>query len=566
MKQLSKKQLFVTIIFSIIILFGISLCIPAIDNIIIHYVELFFHKTLRNPARWIDVIQNTSRLFIFTLCIIYYLAFIPKGVELSTTINKRFIEVKSNYYCKKTLIILFSLCLFLFIVYFNIIKSNYFYSDDIFRNYGGNRSWIGFSRYISEFGSIIIHNSLKLNDIAPFTQFISIFISSISIIILSISLTDSLKIKNLLALSIIFIAPFYAENISYRFDCPYMALSLFFVTIPFLFKDNKITFIFTSIIGLLLTSISYQAALSLYILCVIYLFAKNFFLNKQLKENIYFALYAILAFIVAMLIFKFFFMNKMSNDEDDYFSSAISISSLIPNIIEYIKLTFFLNGGLFSKFLFVSSLFLLLFNTLKIAEKKYYILIILVLLIVSYILSFGPYLIFERPVFASRAFMGFNVFISLVLLGNIELSSNHKNIKSISIFLTCATIYACTVFMFTYGNCLQNQKEYEDFRTKLILQDLSEYSEHQNKYNVSFKGTIGLCEKNRIALKNFPLIKQILPQRPSEHNIWNEEVLSVYNFKCTDKHTELSDNYQLLKKTYYHEIYKSDNNFIVVLK
>ena len=119
MKQLSKKQLFVTIVFSIIILFGISLCIPAIDSIIIHYVELFFHKTLRNPARWIDVIQNTSRLFIFTLCIIYYLAFIPKGVELSTTINNRFIEVKSNYYCKKTLIILFSLCLFLFIVYFN---------------------------------------------------------------------------------------------------------------------------------------------------------------------------------------------------------------------------------------------------------------------------------------------------------------------------------------------------------------------------------------------------------------------------------------------------------------
>ena len=66
MKELihSKKQLAVSIIFGLMILAGITLCIPFVDNIAILYIELFFHKTLRDPARWIDVLQHSSKLCI----------------------------------------------------------------------------------------------------------------------------------------------------------------------------------------------------------------------------------------------------------------------------------------------------------------------------------------------------------------------------------------------------------------------------------------------------------------------------------------------------------------------
>ena len=176
MKELihSRKQLLVSVIFALIILAGIVLCIPFFDKIAIHYIELFFHKTLRDPARWIDVLQHSAKLCIFIICLIYFFSYFNKGIQIRELINHRLIEVKQKYYSKKTILIFAGLCLFLFIVYFNIITANYYYADDVFRNYGGNRSWIGFSRYISEFFSILIHNNLKLNDIAPFTQFISI--------------------------------------------------------------------------------------------------------------------------------------------------------------------------------------------------------------------------------------------------------------------------------------------------------------------------------------------------------------------------------------------------------
>ncbi len=563
----SKKQLAVTIIFSLIILFGIVVSFTFVDKIVLHYVEIFFHKTLRNPARWIDIIQNTSRICIFVLCLIYYLCYIKQGIVLKSKITERISELKNQYLCKRTVILFSALCLFFFIAYYSIITANYFYADDVFRNYGGNRSWIGFSRYISEFGSIFLHNSLNLNDIAPLTQFIAIVVASVTVMILSVALTETVKIKNLLGLTLIFIAPFYAENISYRFDCPYMALSLLFSAVPFLFRKEKISFMFVSFLGLLLTSFSYQAALTLYILCTIYIFAKNYIKGENLKENLSFVLRAVLSFVIAMIVFKLFFMNKMTNDADDYFSTKLSLSAFIPNTIQYIKMTFTLNGGLLSKALFVLSIIILAFAVLKSSKKKILnLLFIFAIIAVAYALSFGPYLVFERPVFASRAFMGFNTLIALLLLANIEITDSTESATKFSICLSSLTVYSCIVFMFAYGNCLKNQKDYEDFRTQLIISDISNYMEKGETYNINYTGKIDHCKKSRIAIRNYPLIKMILPNTLTQGSSWTDEILNGYNLKITHESEQLTEDFELLKENYYHKIYKYNNSFIVVLK
>ena len=566
----SNKQLVISIISIFFILFGLSLCITPIDNIVIHYVEIFFHKKLRDPGRWIDVLQNTSRIGIFIIVLFYFLTYINLGLSLKAKIFERISEIKQQFFSNKSIIITFSLLTFFFcIAFYGVISSNYFFADDIFRNYGGNRSWIGFSRYISEFGSILIHNNLKLNDIAPFTQFLSILICSLTVIFLAISFTESVKYKYLLALSLIFITPFFCENISYRYDCPYMAMSLLFASLPFLFKRDNIVYCFVSVLSLLLTCFSYQAALTLYILSAIFIFSINLINGKDLKENFLFAMYSVIAFIITLVIFKIFFMNKMSNTDDDYFSTVIKLTAFVPNTIRYLKTTFILNGGHLLKLLFVINFILpviFVFATSK-SKKIISALFCLLILIASYILSFGPYLVFERPVFASRAFMGFNVFFALILLSNIILAEqlSDKSITTTSILLYM-TVYACIIFMFTYGNSLKNQKEYEAFRTQLVLSDLSEITDKQQKYNITIEGDIGQCQKNKIAYKNYPLIKSLISPRPSDGHIWNEQIFNVYNFNCTSEREELTDAFVLVKQTYYHDIYQKDNSFIIRLK
>mgnify|MGYP002624951477 CR=1 FL=1 len=454
----SKKQLAITVLFLLILLFGIVISFSAIDTLILKYVEFFSHKTLRNPARWIDIIQNTSALVIFALSVTYFFCYIPYGVTIKARITEILGQYKIEYATKRTGILFLGTVFFLFFAYFNVITANFFYSDDLFRNYGGNRSWIGFSRYISEFGSIFIHNSLKLTDIAPLTQLIAILIAALTVLIVSISLTDSIKIKNLFALTLIFIAPFYAENMSYRFDAPYMSMSLFFTSVPFLFKRDRVSFCCVSVISLLLTCISYQAALPLYVLAVIYLFVKSFLCKKDFSDSWKFVLCSVASFVAAMLIFKLFFMNKMTNNADDYFSTKINIFSFFTNCVTYIKLTFTQNGGLLTKVLFLISIVLLVFSVSLCTRQNKFLSLILVSasIVISYALSFGPYLVFERPVFALRAFMGFNVLIAFIVLALFEMQTRHNSLENVKNSVASIFIYSCIVFLFAYGNVLKN--------------------------------------------------------------------------------------------------------------
>ena len=62
----------------------------------------------------------------------------------------------------------------LYIVFFKVIDADFLFQDDVFRHYKGDRSWIEFSRYLSEFFSIIVHTSISISDCAPLLFFLSI--------------------------------------------------------------------------------------------------------------------------------------------------------------------------------------------------------------------------------------------------------------------------------------------------------------------------------------------------------------------------------------------------------
>lgn len=84
--------------------------------------------------------------------------------------------------------------------------------------------------------------------------------------------------------------------------------------------------------------------------------------------------------------------------------------------------------------------------------------------------------------------------------------------------------------------------------------------------NISFEGSLDLCRKSRIAIKNYPLMSILVPTKTSKSSIWNKELLEGYNFTCTTNHTENTTDYTLIKQCSYHSIYKNGNNFIVMLK
>lgn len=564
--ELKKRQFLILAAIVGIFIFYVLTLFSMADGFIIQKIEDVFHRVLRDPARWIDVIQHTALLSLFALLNVYFLFYVRYGVMIRGALAEKIKINKQTLCCKETFKFFIFTALFLFFAYFNVITAHFFYADDVFRNYGGNRSWIGFSRYVSEFGSILIHNNIKLNDVAPLSQFIAIVVSSATVMVLSFSLTKQVSLKNCIALSAIFTAPCYVECFSYRFDSPYMAFSLFFAAIPFLFFDDKKVFLYVSVVCLLLTCISYQAALPLYILAAIYLFAKDFVQYGDLKKSFKSAIWAAVAFAIALVVFKLFFMNKMEQGPDDYFSSKIDFSAFFSNITEYLKITFHFHGGLFSKVLFILSMLYLIVSFVNRASvnKLYAFFLIVLVLVTAHGLSFGPYLLFSRPVFAPRAFMGFNTFVAFILLACLNINTN--NSKKIPVVITFLSIYSFVVFLFTYGNCLKNQKEYENFRIQMIISDLAEDVTNTECLNVCFIGQVDFCQKNRVALNNYPVLSTLISRRPAGSSSWNDELLGGYNLGCECETKDLTDDFVLKKQTVYHDIYQNANDFIVVLK
>lgn len=561
----TKKTIF-SVLYGITVLFCIGLKLNFIDNQILVIAEKIFSKTLRKPEKWIEIVHHTSFLVIFITSIVYFLIFTKSGAQLYSKIKESLYAFYNKLTSEKFYQHFAFILVFLFLVFFKVIAANYFYADDVFRNYTGNRSWIGFSRYISEFFSIFLHTNINLNDIAPLSQIITIFIMAATLIMArGIFESEKSSILKLLSLSFIFISPYFAENFSYRFDCPYMALSVFFSIFPFIFKDNLFLFSFVSTVSLIFTSISYQAALGIFIIFSIFIFFENFIQNKSIKSCIKFLSACCFSFILAMLIFKLFFMNTISNNSDDYFSSKTGFFYIFTNSFTYLKTTFSLFGNKLMKVLWISSIICFLFVSVKQSKRNKFITIFIsiITILVSYILSYGPYLIFERPVMLARAFMGFNAFIALVLMSianYIEIKKSYC-MQAILIFL----IYSAIVFQYTYGNCIINQKEYENYRIQMILNDLSSITNKENDYKIDIKGNIDFSKKNRIALKNYPLLKSMIPQTLRETSSWNDEIFNGYNFKCKQEALSLTEQFNCVIKNYYYVIYKCDNKIIIFL-
>lgn len=561
------KKIIFSVLYGIIVLFCIGLKLNFIDNQILVIAEKIFSKTLRKPEKWIEIVHHTSSLVIFITSIVYFLIFTKSGAQLYSKIKESLYAFYNKLSSEKLYQHFAFILVFLFLVFFKVIAANYFYADDVFRNYTGNRSWIGFSRYISEFFSIFLHTNINLNDIAPLSQIITIFIMAATLVMArGIFESEKNSLLKLLSLSFIFISPYFAENFSYRFDCPYMALSVFFSIFPFIFKNNLFLFSFISTISLIFTSISYQAALGIFIVFAIFIFFDNFIQNKSIKSCIKFLVACCFSFIIAMLIFKLFFMNTISNNSDDYFSSKTGVFYIFTNSFTYLKTTFSLFGNKLMKFLCISSIICFLFVSVKQSKRNKFITVFIsiITILVSYILSYGPYLIFERPVMLARAFMGFNTFIALILMSianYIEIKKSYF-MQAILIFL----IYSTIIFQYTYGNCIINQKEYENYRIQMILNDLSNITNKENDYKIDIKGNIDFSRKNRIALKNYPLLKSMIPQTLRETSSWNDEIFNGYNFKCKQESLNLTEQFNCVIKNYYYLIYKCDNKIIIQLK
>lgn len=490
--------------------------------------------------------------------------------NLTNNIYQKIIKVKNKYrYLLKPLVILIFIY---FLAFFTIFRADFNYSDDLGRVYAGYTEWENFSRYVSTGLSYFIHTSMVLTDISPLTQFIAIVFLAISgVILLHLFKKDKINFTSILAVSIIGISPYFLECISYKFDSPYMALSILASVFPFLFYDNskkgKIIFSVIVFIGTLVMCMTYQASSGIIPILTIFM-AYKYWNNKNIKEAISIIWTTALSYIIGLIFFKVFILNV----ETAYFTPEIlAFKDLIPgfikNLIEYYKLVisdFRFEWIVIIIFIIIAFVITQIKNTRQKRYKSF--MIVCVLLIVTAMLAFGIYPVLVGPLYDTRAMYGFCVLLAIIAL-NI---TNDKK-QYIAKFLVVLLFWCFFVFSFTYGNALSEQKRYIDFRVNSVVNSLNELEimNTEEIKTIKIKGNAGDSPVISNMQDDYKkLINRIVRQSFSEKWTWNQYYFAHY-FKMKNVKVEFTeeipeDEMELEKETMYYNIETNGKDLILI--
>lgn len=446
-----------------------------------------------------------------------------------------------------------------------IIRANFNYIDDLGRVRTGNVGWGYWGRYINCVLALVLHADGYLTDISPLPQFLAIVILAVSgsIVIYVVTKKQSFNLWSLIAVIPFGLSPYFLECLSYKYDSPYMALSVLASVFPFLFWEYGVwKYLIATVVGILAMCMTYQASSGIYLMIVIMLCAQR--INKR-NGGVKFALFSFAGYILALLIFIVFFMNPI----DGYVSNSIaSIGQMVSHLVKYyiyvyndFKKWWLVLAGLMG----IAYLYVSVRDTLR---KKWcaFLLACLTLLLMG-IVSFGVYPVLALPLYCPRAMCGFCAFIALI---GISISDAEKTPLSKLICLTLAWVFF--VFSFTYGNALAEQKRYTDFRVNAVIEDINdlEIFNADTVKTVQITGNIGKSPILNQQPQNYQILDRLVPTTFGGGWDWNEyyfyQYFSLKNV-LRDPSIDLQEyDLSVLVDTMYHTIRGNGQYVLIEIK
>ncbi len=258
------------------------------------------------------------------------------------------------------------------LVNINISLAEYPYIDDIGRQVLGYTGFSEhYSRYLSEFSARLIQGGTHLTDPGLTTNIISAFILTFASTILLFVLFPSKKVTPVLALAstVIGINPWFLEPLSFRFDNPFMSLSILVSILPFIFWESRKLFSICSVVCIYLMCNSYQASSGIYILMTLTLLFLEVVYSGKL--NIKSLVCSILSYVGGMVLYKIQITIKppIFADQGNIPSLLHLPSIMLANAKGYLK-NIYLQSTKVWILLFLVILILLVFNIITSSKQK----------------------------------------------------------------------------------------------------------------------------------------------------------------------------------------------------
>ena len=477
---------------------------------------------------------------------------------------------------KKTFILL---CCIYALAITSILRADFNYIDDMGRVLSGYKGWSFYSRFTTDFLSGIVHAGNYLSDISPLPQLLAVIIVALSGALIVEILADEgcSPIWGAIAMIPLGLSPYFLQCFSYKYDSPYMALSILFSVLPvFVFSKYKkkykyIIYVISVIVAMLLVCTTYQAATGIFPMLVIALSLKMWNENELFSDIVKFAALSVVGYLAALLIFRFFIVVPV-----DFYASTdiVPISDLIPSLIKNFKTYFSVIYLDFRKlWLVVIAAICVLFvlaNVLCSKRSKVAALVVSVIaLILMLLVSFGAYIALAKPLFDPRGMYGFGAFVAIISVFVVCINKKVFNCSKI-----CCLIlgWLFIVFSFNYGNALSQQKEYTDFRITQVISSLNSLDIMTNGEEkiIEISGTIGYAPPVENQPSQYRMLRNLVPVLFSEDRSWGYTMLLNY-YGLTDLKQDSScdlksQDLPVLVDNQLHTIKGNESEILIILK
>lgn len=445
------------------------------------------------------------------------------------------------------------------------------YVDDAIRALNGNRDWAQLhSRWTSEYLSILIHSDSSLRDISPFPQLIAVFLISLASIFLCwIVFEKKLTKTGILTSALLGLGPFFLGCIAFKFDSPYMALSILASIFPFLFAfKNQKLFAAVSFFCLLLMLTTYQFSSGIYIMVGIFLVIQSWNdKSKSVKELLNFSLIAALSYISALIFFRIFLLQTQIFRSNTIFK----INEMPLGILKNFKNNF---ESIINDFnilwIWLLAIIIIMFVAKSVILSKQNKALSLLVNIAGLVLLFffirGFFIFVDNIGSSPRYLIGFNALITSMAL--------YLAKQPYKFFSTPALIllYCFFIFAFAFGNALEYQKQYKTFFATMLIDDLSKIVTNdevlKEKTNIHFAHPIGDAPGVKTLKKDYPIIGRLIPNDFGKHTFGYTN-LEWYNFPAPQPKEMSKEQKQqvnespILIDSYYYTIRKNNSDIYI---
>ncbi len=464
-----------------------------------------------------------------------------------------------------------SLCVIYYLSISALVRANIDYHDDMQRIVDGVPGFELFSRHLMGFLSKVVNTGTYLADISPLTQILAVLLVAAAsmILILTFSRENRITIWNLIAVLPLGLSPYFLECFSFKFDSPYMALTILASVFPLLFcRSNSGLYIVVTALCTLAASSIYQAALGIFPSTVVLLVFMVWLSDKDWKAVIRLILTSVAGYLAGMLLYRIFIMQPVSDYvSSEMFPLPLMASGVLGNLIQYFSLVW---GDFDIKWILAVAVlvFSFIFLSVRNAGKQKVLAAILSIcaVVLALCLSFGLYIALTAPSFSCRAMYGFGVCIAVIAV----ICSNFPKSqipKLAALYLS----WCMVVFSFLYGNALQEQVRYRDFRIETVLHSLNDASlpKPETSTNIQITGTIGISP----IVEEMPQYAGVLRRMVSmtfqqDSSTWNEfPFYHYYGLQNVTRSTGLTElDLPLIHDGYYETIYSDGENILIELK